>query len=50
MKMSGMKLNMRACTGSAGAGFICVCSHCVPPMRIGQMPMLSTAGMKLGTP
>ena len=39
--ISGISPNIFACIGSAGAGFILVCTHCVMPIRIGQMPTWS---------
>ena len=49
VNMIGIRLNMRAWIGSAGAGFSLVCTHCVMPIRIGQMPIDRNAGMNAGT-
>src|SRR6185312_11156997 len=39
VKISGMKANILACTGSGGAGFSLVWIHWVMPYRIGQAPI-----------
>ncbi len=36
--MMGMNWNMRACTGSGGAGFSFCCMYMVTPMMIGSAP------------
>ena len=44
VNITGIHENIACCTGSAGAGFIFICTNIVTPIMSGHMPIISMVG------